>query len=402
MGVFVKRSDLTPEVQNLLKRLPEPFANHYGVRPSPPPPYAPSIMEVTVRHAAAMAALVRLETIVSEMSDPWLVSRVLLRREAVSSSAIEGTNSTLDELLAVEEDDSGDNNDRRQAAIQVRSYAIGLEAFLPQAKERGRDIFTLDLLRALHHAVMEDDIDYQDIPGDWRSRVVWIGGAGNIAYSTYNPAPPEDVEPCLQENVDFMRGDGYETIQSSILTRMAIAHAHFEAIHPFRDGNGRVGRLLLPMMMAAEGHVPIYLSPYIEANKSAYYAALKAAQQKHDWPEMTGFLADAVVGTVDELLATRRTLSKLGESWRKRRQFRSGSASLNALPLLLDYPVITIGRLASKLSVTFPQASAAVKQLCDAGILKERTGYRRNRMFAATEVLELVNRPFGVEPVVEG
>ncbi len=397
----MKRAELSPEVQKLLQRLPEPFANHYGVRPSPPPPCTPSILQVTDRHSAALASLVRLSTIVSEMRDPWLVSRVLLRREAVSSSAIEGTNSTLDELLAVEEDEYCGGDERRQAAIQVRNYAIGLEKYLPQAKGRGQDVFTLDLVCALHRAVMESDGEYKDAPGALRSRVVWIGGSGNIAYSTYNPAPPEDVEACLQENVDYMRGDGYETILSSVLTRMAIAHAHFEAVHPFRDGNGRVGRLLLPMMMAAEGHSPLYLSPYIEANKSAYYAALKAAQQKHDWPEMTGFIADAVTGTVDELLTTRRALAKLGENWDTRRRFRSGSASLNALPLLLDYPVITIGRLASKLSVTFAQASAAVRQLCEVGILQERTGYRRNRMFAATEVLALVNRPFGVEPIAE-
>lgn len=173
---------------------------------------------------------------------------------------------------------------------------------------------------------------------------------------------------------------------------MAVAHSHFEAVHPFRDGNGRVGRLLLPLMMAAEGNAPLYLSPYIEANKPAYYAALKASQQRHDWQAMIGFVANAVTGTVSELLATRRALAELAGEWKSRRAFR-------ALGLLSDYPMITIGRLASELGVSWAQASAAVGQLVSVGILLERTGYSRNRLFAATEVLALINRPFGEEPV---
>jgi Fic family protein len=396
----MKRSDLSSTVRALLQRYPEPYDSHYGVRPAPPPDYAPSVERVLDQHRKAMAALVRLETIAAEMHDPWLVSRILLRREALSSSSIEGTHSTLDELLAVEEDDYGGSDERRQAANQVRSYARGLEEFLPQAKDLGKTVFTMDLVQDLHRAVMRADPDYRDAPGELRDRVVWIGGRGHIAYSVYNPPPPAEVEACLRENVAYMRGDGYEDLQSTILVRMAIAHAHFESVHPFRDGNGRVGRLLLPMMMAAEGHVPVYLSPYIEAHKGAYIEALKAAQQKLDWATMAGFVADAILGTADELLATRRALAILGDQWRTRRRFRSGSAALRALALLPDYPVVTVNRLAALLSVSFAPAAEAVKALCEVGILKERTGYARNRLFAATEVLELVNRPFGENPVI--
>lgn len=395
----MRRADLSPEVREWLKRYPEPFAHHYGVVPQPPPAEAPSVVAVAQRHAAGIAALAKVETIASEMHDPWLASRVLLRREAVSSSAIEGTNSTLDALLVIEEDGFQDD-DQRQATHQVRSYALSLEEFLPKAEQLGRSVFNLDLVRALHRSAMKDDPDYRDVPGELRQRVVWIGGSGNIAYSTYNPAPPEDVPRCLQDNISYMRGDGYEAVHASILTRMALAHSHFEAVHPFSDGNGRVGRLLLPMMMAADGHLPLYLSPYIEANKDAYWAALKASQQKQDWHEMIGFIADAVTDTVADLMATRRTLATLGNAWRSRRRFRAGSASLRALSLLPDYPVVTIGRMASHLSVSWAQASSAVSQLVEAGILRERTGYRRNRLFAATEVLALLNRPFGSEPIL--
>jgi Fic family protein len=181
---------------------------------------------------------------------------------------------------------------------------------------------------------------------------------------------------------------------------MAIAHAHFEAVHPFRDGNGRVGRLLLPMMMAAEGRTPLYLSAYIEANKTDYYAALKAAQQREDWAAMVGFLADAVVGSTTELMATRTALSRLEALWRDRRRFRAGSSALGALGILPQYPVVTIGRLAELLKVSFPAASKAISQLCDIGVLQERTGYSRNQIFSAPEALSIMNRPFGAQPIL--
>jgi Fic family protein len=245
---------------------------------------------------------------------------------------------------------------------------------------------------------MRADPDYRDTPSKLRTITVWIGG-GDIAYSTFNPPPADRVEACLAANVDYMRGDGPEAQQQSLLTRMAIAHAHFEAIHPFRDGNGRVGRLLLPMMMAAEQRTPLYLSAYIEANKPAYYAALKAAQQREDWPAIIGFLSDAVVGSSAELMRTRSALTRLAETWRGRRAFRSGSSALRALGYLPQYPVVTIGRLADLLGVSFPAASKAVDQLCDVGVLQERTGYARNRVFSAPEALAIMNRPFGAEPV---
>ncbi len=172
--------------------------------------------------------------------------------------------------------------------------------------------------------VMKDDPDYQDDPGDFRTRVVWIGGDKDIAYSSINPPPPPDVPDCLAQAVDYLRNEGMQQMTQGFITRMAIAHAHFEAVHPFRAGNGRVGRLLLPLMMAAEKRVPLYLSPYIESKKGTYYASLKNAQQRLDWEPIITFMADAVTATVEELIRTRQALSELSERWRGRRKFRKG------------------------------------------------------------------------------
>ena len=346
-----------------------------------------------------MEALARVSLLAQELGDPYVVSRLLARREAVSSSSIEGTNSTLDELLSVEEDAA---EEMRDAALQVRDYALILDRIVPHAAEQGPAIFTPELIGELHCQAMKNDPAYRDIPGELRTRVVWIGGARDIAYSTYNPPPPDAVARCLHDTVNYLRVQGMQVMTQSLITRMAVAHAHFEAVHPFRDGNGRVGRLLLPLMMAADGQVPLYLSPYIEAHKQDYYASLKAAQQQLDWAAATAFLADAITGTVEELMVTRRTLTMLAESWRRRRRYRQNSAALRALDLLPNYPVITARRLAARLDVSAPAALTAIDQLVEARVLQERTGYSRNRVFVATEVLAVLNRPFGETPILHG
>jgi len=395
----LNRDNLVHAVREQLKRLPAPHDSHYGVVPLPPPEEGVVVEPVLARLRTADAALVRVETLAAELKDPYLISRILPRREAVSSSAIEGTNSTLDELLSGEE---SEDSQQGEAAVQVRDYALALDDFLPRAKKEKLEIFTSGLVQELHRAVMRGDAEYKDQPGDLRQIVVWIGGRGDIAYSTYNPTPPADIAPCLEDTMKYMRCEGMQAMYQSFIVRMAIAHAHFEAVHPFRDGNGRVGRLLLPLMMAAEGMMPIYLSPYIEAHKTAYYESLKAAQQRLEWFEAVGFMADAIVGTTGELLKTRDALSALGNLWRERRKFRQGSASLRALDVLPHYPVLTVKRLASLLEITVPAASQAVEQLVENKILTERTGYARNRVFTAPDALSIINRPFGEDPILPG
>jgi len=396
----VRRDSLAGPVQQRLKRLPEPYANHYGVVPLPPPEEAVALSDALPRLREATVALAKIATYAAELADPFVVSRILTRREAVSSSAIENTNSTLDELLNVEEDDGGEKA-VTAATAQVRDYARVLEQFLPRAREEGPRIFDVAVIQELHRRVMENDPDYKDTPGALRTAVVWIGGTG-IATSTYNPAPPDDVAPTLAQSVDYLRCDGMQAMTQHIITRMAIAHAHFEAIHPFRDGNGRVGRLLLPLMMAADGQPPLYLSPYIDAHKDDYYDALKASQQRLDWDRSVGFFSNAVTGTVNELMVTRDALQKLRTIWGTRQKFRKDSAAVRALDLLPHYPVVTTKRLMTLLKVSQPVALDATNRLLKLGILQERTGYKRNRIFASREALDIINRPFGERPLLPG
>jgi len=395
----MRRDDLCKAVRDRLQRLPPPYAAHYGVVPIRPPEEAIALGDAAPNHRRATEALAQVNVLAAQFKDPYIVSRLLTRQEAVSSSSIEGTNSTLDELLSVEE---GGNDDARNAALQVRDYALALEKLLPLASQTGGALFTPKLVSDLHRDVMKNDPDYPEKPGRLRSTVVWIGGVRDIAYSTYNPAPPDKIKSTLADNMAYTRGEDMQALAQSLITRMAVAHAHFEAVHPFRDGNGRVGRLLLPLMMAADHQVPLYLSPYIEAHKPAYYDSLKEAQQRLNWTAAIAFIADAITGTAEELMTTRAALVALAGLWRTRRRYRANSTALRALDVIANYPVLTAKRLAQRLDVSIPAALTAIDQLMEAGILQERTGYKRNRVFSAPEVLSVVNRPFGSEPVVGG
>lgn len=393
----MRRNDLSGGIRETLRRYAPPYENHYGVVP-PPPPDLVSVAEMPELHARALAAIGEADTLIAELPQPALVTRTLARHEAVVSSRIEGTHSTLDDLLEYEaaEDDQGGSDVK-----VVRGYAIALEETLPVVERGGRAAFSTDLIRRLHRAIMEGDDTYPDTPGDLRRHVVWIGGLRNIAESTYNPPPPDDVPACLDDLVAFLNCEGMEQ-HMSLPTRMAIAHTHFEAIHPFRDGNGRVGRLLLPMMMAAEGHQPLYLAGYCERNRPDYYDALKHAQQRLEWQPVLEFMFKAVDESSKEALATRNALRGLPVFWRARHTYRKGAAATRALDILVGHPIITIDRLAKLLDISFNASSNGISQLIERRVLTERTGRKRNRMFAATDALRIVNRPFGAEPPPPG
>lgn len=386
----MNRNDLSGAVRQTLRRFPEPYNAHYGVVSPAPTEDSVPLQGAAVPVGEAHAALREAAVIAANLPDNYLLSRIPMRKEALSSSSIEGTNSTLDELLLVEEDGHAS-----EAASQVRDYAIALETVVPMAKEMGTSIFNLGLISDLHASTMKSDSEYRDPPGSFRNRVVWIGGGGDISRSTYNPPPPAFVHSCMEDHVHYLRGDGMQTMNQDFITRMAIAHAHFEGVHPFRDGNGRVGRLLLPVMMAAEGYEPVYLSPFIEENKQRYYDSLKAAQQRMDYSPLTVFMANAIRDSVHELKRLRADLAELRNDWLTRDNYREGSAARRALEVLHEYPVLTVGRLAGLLAVSFPAASGAMAKLVESGILEEKTGYARNRIFSAHEAVKLLDRPFG-------
>lgn len=391
----MRRDLLHPSIQACLKRLPPPHNAHYGVVP-PPPPSAIPLFETNRDCSEAVAAIATVDEQVRIAPHAFAATRLLMRKEAVSSSSIEGTQSTLDEILELDEHS---NAPARPAARQVRSYSLTLERALQTVCASGKDGFSESLIRSMHRDLMASDPAYPDPPGEFRSCVVWIGSHADIAYSTYTPCPPADIQACVEQHVRFLRGDTMDQFLP-LPIRMALAHVHIEAIHPFRDGNGRLGRLLLPLMMAAEGHQPLFLAPFIEAHRTDYYDALKDAQQRLNWVPIVHLICRSIVASVEDARLTYDALKRLPALWRARGNLsREGSAPRRALDLLPGWPVLTVNRLAELLRVSKQTANLAVQHLTRVGILEERTGYLRNRIFVAPEVLRVLNRPFGQAPL---
>lgn len=386
------RKLLAPAVRERLKRFPPPLDAHYGVVPIRPTEDAILIGSAGPEHRAAMEALGRADALASQHPSHFLLSRVLVRQEAVASSDIEGTHSTLDALLEVEETDDVDASD---AEKQVRDYAIALETALRDAEANGPDAFTIHTIEQLHQSLMRGDSGFKakhGSPGQFRRKQVRIGGR-DFGSSIFNPPPYADVLQCMTDQIAYLRSEGLQHLNQSIITQMAVAHAHFEAVHPFPDGNGRTGRLLLPLMLRASGHTPLYLAPYIAAFKTDYYEALKAAQQRLDYPPLVAHLSRAIVSTVEDAEMAVGRLEKLRFEWLERKKFRNKSAAQRMVEQLAWHPVVTSKTIERLLGASPAAARAAINQLADAGILTERTGKMRYRVFQAREVLDIYKNP---------
>lgn len=337
-----------------------------------------------------------------------LAAYLFARREAVSSSRMEGTWSTIDNVLTVGE--AFDQEEGKLEHLSVRGYATALEYGFEQIRRDGMKALTTELVCHLHDLVMAKDPNFHGIAGRIRAPglpddVVQIGGSGRKEDAIYNPVPPEHVDRCLEDVMAWLRNEtmielGDAGMGMSLSVRMAVGHAHFEAVHPFSNGNGRIGRILWSLQMAAAGHIPLYLSGYTEQNKAEYGRALQDAQKQLSYSRITAFVANAIISSHEEEKTGKATIGGFPDLWRQRGRFRKDSSAARALDVIVKMPVITAGLLSEELGVSFPAASNALKMLERKHVVRERTGYGRNRVFAAEEVIATLARPFGEDPEI--
>jgi Fic family protein len=384
------------------------FENVWFVVPPPPPRRLSEHPDLKLLRDANLALQGRTRlTSASEFERS--AAFLLLRREAVSSSRMEGTWSTVDEVLSPAEMDSG-----RAASISVRGYAYALQHAFHALGEDGLAALTPELLCDLHERFMQKDPHFRGVAGRLRAPglpgdVVQIGSFGRKEDSIYNPAPPAHVKRCLDDVLDWMRDEslvdlGDAGMGLSLPIRMAVGHAHFEAVHPFSDGNGRIGRMLWAIQMAAAGILPLYLSAYVEANKDEYGAALAEAQKQLSYRRLIELVCQAIVVSSEEETETQRVLQSLPAIWQERGAFRRDSTAYRSLDLLVHMPIMTVKVLAGELNVSGQAANEAMRRLEQAAVVKERSGRGRGRQFAAEEVISVLGRSFGSDPeiVLEG
>ena len=298
-----------------------------------------------------------------------------------------------------------DTNEGKSERASVLGYAHALEKEILATFKKSVAVFSMKLASRLHKEVILKDPAFLGVPGQIRKTPVFIGGLRRKEESIYNPTPPKHIARCLNNVMNWMQDQeiielGDAGMGMPLPVRMAVGHAHFEAVHPFEDGNGRVGRMLMTLQMASHRVLPFYISGYIEAEKSEYGNALQMAQKKLKFAPIVEFICEAIISSYKETQSTKTAIQLLPEQWAKRGLFRKGSAANRLLTHIVACPIFSVKQVQKHLRVSKPAANSAVRQLVKARIIRERTGSERYRIFAAEEVLELLARGFSEQPEV--
>ncbi len=360
----------------------------FSVNPLPPR-LAWSGALVTL-HSEAERELARLALAGGDFPHPTILVRPFIRNEAVISSRIEGTQATLEDLYSYEAAQMS-FLDPGSDAREVYNYVRALEYGLERAKTLP---ISLRLVRELHARLMEGVRGEIMTPAEFRRSQNWIGPAGcTLETATYVPPPLDEMHTALDALEKFIHAPS----DLPALTRIALIHYQFEAIHPFLDGNGRVGRLLISLLLCQWGLLPrplLYLSAYFEHNRSVYYERLLAVSQRGAWEDWLGFF---LTGVRDQarLAATRvQDLQELRERYRRQVMDRRAAKRLaKAVDFLIGNPIFTVRGLQAGLGLSdFKTAQRYVDVLESAGILRESSGRKRNRLYRADEVFRVIEK----------
>ncbi|RMG34245.1 MAG: Fic family protein, partial [Methanobacteriota archaeon] len=280
--------------------------------------------------------------------------------------------------------------------VEVSNYVAALEHGLQRLKEG----FPLSnrLIREMHGILLSRERGSNKSPGEFRRSQNWIGGPrpGN---ANFVPPPPEHVEKCMAELERFLHDD---TIPYPALIKAALAHVQFETIHPFLDGNGRIGRLLIAFVLHHDGLLSqplLYLSLYFKQYRSEYYRLLDQVRMEGDWEAWIDFFLEGVQVTASNAVDTARRLLALFQQDEQKiqRLGRSASTVLRVFRLFCERPLLTLNQLSKQTGLSFPAVSKSVEALVNAGILREITGQKRNRVFAYEKYLDILNE--GTEPL---
>jgi Fic family protein len=325
---------------------------------------------------------------VSASLDPDRLLYIYVRKEAVLSSQIEGTQSTLSDLLRFEADGAPGMplDDVREVSRYVAALHHGFNLL------RGGLPVSLRLVRELHRVLMQEGRGSARGPGDFRRSQNWIGGSrpGNARFV---PPPPHEMMIALDNLERFIHDQPERTPP---LLKAGLAHAQFETIHPFLDGNGRVGRLLITLLLCAEGALTqpfLYLSLYFREHRAEYYALLQRVRTDGDWESWMEFFLTGVAGVSAQATATTRALLARFEKDRERILIRRGSGSvLTLFEFLRGRVITTIPRAARELNLTHPTVTTALRRLEDMEIVREITGRPRARVYVYQQQLDILNQ----------
>lgn len=359
--------------------------------PVPLPPNPPLVLDGTLQQAleAAVLALGRLDGMASQLPDNSLFLYAYIRKEAVLSSQIEGIQSSVSDLLIheLEEVPGVPLRDVVDVSNYVAALAVGLDllnAGLPPC---------IRLIRAVHAKLLSEGRGSSKTPGDFRNSQNWIGGSrpGNAVFV---PPPHTAVPDCMADLERFLNAvdDGLP-----VLVRAALAHVQFETIHPFLDGNGRVGRLLITLLLYHTGVLReplLYFSLYLKQHRTTYYELLDRVRRTGDWESWLSFFVDGVRTTAEGALATAELLSDMFQNDRDRIVSRGGRRAGSVLRIheaLKAKPILSLRAACEDTGLSFQAAASAMEVLTSHGVAREITGRRRGRLFAYDRYVSILN-----------
>jgi len=350
--------------------------------PNPLPPALDLDPGIVRALSEADQAIGELKGLARMLPNPNLLMQPFIRKEAVLSSKIEGTQATITELYAFEAGQQGaDRGDAKEVLNYVRAlnYGLGRVETLP---------VSLRLLRELHGLLMSGIRGEAGYPGEFRRTQNWIGPPGCLLKdATYVPPPAHQMLDGLGDLERYLHGDA----EHPVLVRLAIIHAQFEMIHPFIDGNGRIGRLLMVLLLVHWGLLPVpllYLSAYFERNRDSYYGRLLGVSQEGNWREWLMYFLEAVAEQSRDATAKAKRLQDLQSEWRERvTGARASALTLRLVDRVFETPVLTVPQAQEVLGVSYPSAKLNVQKLVDAGILTVFRDVPYNRSYIALPLL---------------
>ncbi len=337
----------------------------------------------------ALLALGGLNTVSALLPDSSLLLYSYVRKEAVLSSQIEGIQASLSDLLLFEADHApGVPIDD---VTEVSNYVRAMEYGLSRIRE-GQFISNV-LIREIHGILLSRGRDHKKTPGRFRDRQVWVGG-WDPTQAELMPPPHTHVADCMTALMQFLE---LHDSDITVISKAALAHVQFETIHPFLDGNGRMGRLLITLIMCQAGTLNqplLYLSLYFKQHRRDYYNLLTHVRETGDWEEWLSFFFNGVVITAREAIITAQRLKNMFQSGVDRIQTETGRRAGSVLRIhqaLKNRPIINLRFAESHSRLTYTTASQAMDALCELGIVKEITGSQRNRYYAYVGYLDILN-----------
>lgn len=359
--------------------------------PLPPVPTLRLDSKLQQRINQAMLALGRLDAISTLLPDAHLFLYSYVRKEAVMSSQIEGTQSSLSDLMLYEmEGQPGvPMDDVQEVSCYVNALSLGVQRI------KTDEPITYRLLTDLHRALMTSGRGISKGPGEFRKNQVWIGGH-RADEATFVPTPANELANCWAELERFINDVPEPT---DPLIKAALAHVQFETIHPFMDGNGRVGRLLIPLILVQAGVLSqplLYLSVFFKKHRQTYYERLQLVRHTGDWEAWLLFFVDAVAETASQAVATAQRLNELRNQHKAllpQLGRMAGSAS-QVLDALFEYPIANISKIVERTGLTPATAGKVMDRLtqADLGLVRELTGQKRNRVYAYRDYIDILNQ----------